>query len=118
MYRNLLIISLVFMMVSCQNDMSTTNRSGNKVTNAAELKSAIANATAGDNIILANGVWKDVQIDFRGKGTKGKPISLLAETPGQVFIEGQSCLKLGGEYLNVDGLYFRNGYTPESVVIS
>ena len=118
MFRNLLFISLIFLMTACQNETSTTNLSGKKVSNDTELNEAIANAIAGDNIILANGIWKDVQINFTGKGTEANPISLRAETPGKVFMEGQSCLKLAGEYLNVDGLYFRNGYTPTMVVIA
>lgn len=116
MYKNLLIISLIFLTTACQKETSSI-LSGKKVSNAAELNNAIANATAGDNIILSNGVWKDVQINFIGKGTESKPISLRAETPGKVFIEGESCLKIAGEYLNVDGLYFKNGYTPTDVVI-
>ncbi len=119
MFRNILFISLIFLMAACQNETSTSsNTAGKKVSNAAELNDAIANASAGDNIILTNGVWKDVQINFTGKGTKAKPITLRAETPGEVFMEGQSCLKLAGEYLNVDGLYFQNGYTPSRVVIA
>jgi poly(beta-D-mannuronate) lyase len=103
----------MFLMASCQQE----NSSGKKVSNAAELNDAIANATAGDNIILSDGIWTDIQINFIGKGTESKPISLRAETPGKVFIEGVSCLKIAGEYLNVDGLYFRNGYTPARAVI-
>ena len=95
MFRNILFISLIFLMAACQNETSTSsNTAGKKVSNAAELNDAITNASAGDNIILTNGVWKDVQINFTGKGTKAKPITLRAETPGEVFMEGQSCLKL------------------------
>ena len=82
-----------------------------------QLKDAIEKAIAGDEIILANGVWKDVKIDFYGKGTSKKTITLKAETPGKVFIEGISYLHLGGEFLIVDGLYFRNGYSPKSAII-
>ncbi len=117
MFRKILFFSLILLMVSCQNETSTSNISEKKVSDPSELKNAIANATAGDNIILTNGIWKDVQINFTGKGTEAKPISLQAETPGQVFIEGKSCLKLAGEYLNVNGLFFKNGYTPTDVVI-
>jgi poly(beta-D-mannuronate) lyase len=88
-----------------------------KVNNEQELKTAIANATAGDEIILANGVWKDIQIKFDSKGTKENPITLRAETSGKVSIEGVSDLKIGGTYLIVKGLYFRNGYTPSQTVI-
>jgi len=88
-----------------------------KVTNQEELKAAIKNAVAGDEIILANGVWKDIQIKFYGKGTKEAPIILRAETSGKVSIEGISDIKIGGTYLEVLGLYFKNGYTPSKTVI-
>lgn len=88
-----------------------------KVNNEEDLKSAIKNAVAGDEIVLANGVWKDVQIKFYGSGTKNAPIILRAETAGKVFIEGISDLKMGGTYLEVRGLYFKNGYTPSNTVI-
>ncbi|GIZ07833.1 chondroitinase-B domain-containing protein [Flavobacterium sp. UMI-01] len=88
-----------------------------KVTNQQELNEALKTVQAGDEIILANGVWNDVRIQFKGKGTSNAPIVLRAETPGKVFIEGVSDLKIGGTYLEVSGLYFRNGYTPSNTVI-
>ncbi|QOW10401.1 DUF4957 domain-containing protein [Kaistella flava (ex Peng et al. 2021)] len=88
-----------------------------KVNNIKELNSAIKNSTAGDNIILVNGIWKDVQIKFYGNGTKENPITLRAETPGKVFIEGASDLKFGGNYLVVRDLHFRNGHTPSKAVV-
>jgi len=51
-----------------------------------ELEVAIKNAGAGDNIVLANGIWKDVRIKFIGEGTEEKPITIKAETAGKVFI--------------------------------
>ncbi|MDB9723937.1 alginate lyase, partial [Polaribacter sp.] len=87
------------------------------VTNIDELNKAIDSSEAGNQIILANGIWKDVQIKFRGKGTKDKPITIKAETTGKVTIEGESYLKFGGEYLVVEGLYFKNGFSPSSAVI-
>ncbi|MBP1839925.1 chondroitinase-B domain-containing protein [Formosa algae] len=87
------------------------------VKNAQELDLAIKSAKPGSHIVMANGVWTDVVIKFKGEGTKEQPIVLEAETPGQVFIEGQSTLRLGGDYLEVSGLYFRNGYTPKNTVI-
>ncbi len=118
MYKSLLLIGSLFLLFACKNENSRSSLFGKKVSDATELQNAIDSAKAGDNIILSNGIWKDVQIDFSGKGTEAKPISLLAETPGEVFLEGQSCLTLSGEYLNVDGLYFRNGYTPTATVIA
>jgi poly(beta-D-mannuronate) lyase len=87
------------------------------VSSMDELEIAIKNSQPGDNIVLANGVWKDVNIKFRGKGTKNSPITLKAETPSKVSIEGQSYLKFGGEYLIVDGLHFKNGFSPSNAVV-
>lgn len=88
------------------------------VTNEDELKDAIAKAQPGDVITMADGVWKDIEIRFRGKGTADAKITLQAQTPGGVFIEGQSNLALSGEYLKVSGLVFRKGYSPTSFVIA
>ncbi len=87
------------------------------ITNPEDLKDAISKANPGDILTLKNGVWNDLEIKFRGKGTEDKPITLRAETPGKVSIEGQSYLKFGGEYLIVEGLYFKNGYSPSNAVV-
>lgn len=88
-----------------------------EVTTASELEEAIDNAGPGSDIILSDGVWNDIQIEFYGFGTKEAPITLRANSPGKVFISGQSNLKLGGEYLIVDGLHFINGASPSRAVI-
>lgn len=88
------------------------------VQSITELNEAFKIAEPGDEIIMSNGVWKDVEIKFRGQGTKDSPITLRAEDEGKVTIEGRSYLKLGGEYLIVSGLHFKNGSTPSRSVIS
>jgi poly(beta-D-mannuronate) lyase len=106
-------MGIVSSLFACQ-----TNHSNKQVlNNIKELEAAIENAKPGDELIMANGVWNDVQIRFTSKGTAENPIVLRAETPGKVSIEGVSDLKFGGEYLIVKGLYFKNGYTPSSTVI-
>lgn len=109
------ILILTLLLVACENTETT---SVNTVSNIEELNNAIKDSKPGDNIVLANGVWKDVEIKFTGKGTKDNPITIKAETEGQVFIEGISNLAFGGEYLEVSGLHFRNGYSPSENVIA
>ncbi len=75
------------------------------------------NLNAGDTVILKNGTWHDFEILFSGQGTADEPIRLTAENAGQVIISGQSNLRLAGQYLEVSGLVFKNGYTPTSSVI-
>ncbi|MRX62632.1 chondroitinase-B domain-containing protein [Maribacter luteus] len=88
------------------------------VHNLAEFDKAVLEAEPGTEIVLANGVWKDVQLKFIGEGAKDKPITIKAETPGKVFIEGVSNLEISGNYLVVKGLFFRNGHTPTGNVIA
>ena len=113
----LLAISLLVLFLSCNENTKAKIESSALISDTQELKEAIEKAQPGDNIILKNGVWKDVKIKFRGKGTKDNPITLKAETAGKVIIEGESYLKFGGEYLVVDGLHFKNGFSPSSAVV-
>ncbi|MFY0625220.1 MAG: DUF4957 domain-containing protein [Reichenbachiella sp.] len=114
MNKIIALLVIVITILSCEEQKGI---SGIKVSNFSELEDAVKNAVPGSNIVMANGVWKDAQIKLRVKGTKEKPITIQAETPGKVFIEGESYLKFGGEYIIVSGLYFRNGYTPSNAVI-
>ena len=74
-----------------------------------ELANAIASSGPGDTIVMANGTWTDVAISFYAQGAEGDSITLRAETPGQVILNGNSRLKIGGSYLKVDGLWFDQG---------
>ncbi|MXZ04173.1 MAG: T9SS type A sorting domain-containing protein [Rhodothermaceae bacterium] len=77
--------------------------------NPQELASAIASSGPGDTIVMTNGTWTDVVISFYAQGVEGDSITLRAETPGQVILNGNSRLKIGGSYLKVDGLWFDQG---------
>ena len=114
MTRLLLIFCSLLILTSCNNSKDSIQKT---VSNIEELKEAIDNATPGDKIYLKNGIWKDAAIQFYGEGTEDKPIMLLAETPGKVILEGNSSLMLGGHYLKVSGLHFKNGFTTEDALI-
>jgi len=81
------------------------------------VKSAISSAQPGDNIILGEGDWKDLNVVFIGEGTKIAPITLRAKTPGKTVFTGSSTLRIGGNYLIVDGLHFQNPDTAISDLI-
>lgn len=112
--KGFLNIIVVLLLLSCGEN---TNKTSIYVKNVGELDEAIAKAAPGDEIIMANGDWADIDIRFVGYGTEKQPITLTAETPGKVHIKGISDLKLGGEYLHVNGLYFANGSSPSEAVI-
>ncbi|WP_158844446.1 chondroitinase-B domain-containing protein [Algibacter sp. L1A34] len=116
MKQIIIAFTTIFLFFSCNgNPKSEENKL--YVKNETALKKAIEHVKAGDEIILANGIWTNIKIDFYGHGNKDSPIILRAETPGKVFIEGESYLHLGGEYLIIKDLYFKNGYSPSSSII-
>ncbi len=116
--RYFLMLSLSFFVLACQQQQSSTNSSASLVNTNEALYKAIESAEPGTQITMANGVWKDVNIQLEGNGTAEQPIILKAETAGEVFLEGQSDLKLGGTYLEIHDLFFRNGHTPSQAVIA
>lgn len=106
---------LLGLLLSACGEVGTSNQ---KIDGARALAAALEQAKPGDVLTIANGTYTDQELVFTGRGTADKPIKLIAETPGQVFFEGQSNLSLSGEYLHVEGLVFRNGHTPTGEVIS
>ena len=69
-----------------------------------------------DTLQLANGTWFDADLVFKGQGTEGAQIVLMAETAGQVILEGASSIRLSGAFLVVNGLYFRKGGVVGAVI--
>ncbi len=82
-----------------------------------ELSAAIAASGPGDTVVMANGTWTNVVISFFAEGAEGDTITLRAETPGQVVLNGASRLRIGGTYLKVDGLWFDGGELRSGHVI-
>lgn len=105
-------------LVACLLLVSCNKSKEGLVSNLDEFNKAVANLQPGDEIIMANGTWENVELLFEGKGLAETPIFLKAETPGKVIISGQSNLRIAGDYLDVSGLVFKNGFTPTSEVIS
>ncbi len=82
-----------------------------------DYQKALKKIKPGDAIVLKDGEWEDFQIIFEGKGKKDAKLTLRAETPGGVVLTGQSNLRMGGIFLDVSGLVFKNGYAPGRYVI-
>ncbi|MDB2385195.1 T9SS type A sorting domain-containing protein [Polaribacter sp.] len=82
----------------------------------------------GDVIILKNGTYStDERMRFLGSGTAENPVTFRAETPGGVIFTGGPRLTIGGEtedgvqiatgeYLIVDGLYWKGGYGASNFI--
>jgi len=83
-----------------------------------DFEEAAKSLKPGDTITLANGVWNNFEILFTGEGTEDAPIRLTAQDKGKVILTGQSNLRIAGEYLEVSGLVFKDGFTPTQEVVS
>lgn len=89
------------------------------IVGAPDEYNAIASSLkAGDKVILQDGVYQDFELLLEGEGDENNPISLSAQTKGKVILSGRSNLRLAGQYLEVSGLVFTDGYTPSSAVIA
>ena len=60
-------------------------------------------------LCFADGTWRDAVLGFSARGDLDRPITLRAETPGQVILTGSSRLIIDGKHLVVTGLHFMNG---------
>lgn len=85
--------------------------------NLEELEHDVRIATPGDTLSIKNGVYRDVSLELFAKGTAEKPIVVIAETPGKVRLEGESNIRLAGEFIEIHNLYFTHGYSPKGPVI-
>ncbi len=87
-----------------------------QISSAGELDAL--SLSPGDTVIMAKGVWENQQLKFEGVGTESEPITLMAEEGGEVLLTGNSKLSMGGEYLVVEGLLFKEGSITSDAVIN
>lgn len=83
------------------------------IADVAALAAANAAAKPGDTLTLREGEWADAEILFMAHGTKEAPITLRAASTGKTVFTGKSTLRIGGEHLVVQGLFFKD---PDNAV--
>lgn len=102
-----LILSLLaFMRVQGSEQAPMSDTGNEKAAMAAsikELQEAVAGAAASTTVVLKNGLYHDPCV-LKGKGSKGRPIVVRAETTGKV--ESQNQITMEGEYLSLIGFRF------------
>ncbi|MEM7313452.1 MAG: polysaccharide lyase 6 family protein [Planctomycetota bacterium] len=91
------------------------------VSNADEIETLLESKglVAGDEIVWKDGVVVDQEVNLAGvDGTAQSPITLRAETPGQVILHGESQFRIGVKHWIVQGFHFTgkpglvNAYNP------
>ena len=85
---------------------------------AESFQRAVAAVAPGQTLVLADGTYRDVKLDFSTKGEPNKPITLRAQTPGQVVFVGGTELNISGEHLVVSGLVFDQVWGKKVVELS
>ncbi|RIJ42507.1 polysaccharide lyase 6 family protein [Pontibacter oryzae] len=116
--RNNSAVLIMLLLTLSLSSAWTPRATSTLVKNQAELKAAIARAKPGDTLVMANGQWENVSILFEGQGKAEMPIVLTAQEKGKVILSGQSEIRIAGEFLEVNGLHFKNGMAPSNTVIS
>ncbi|MBV8889398.1 MAG: right-handed parallel beta-helix repeat-containing protein [Alphaproteobacteria bacterium] len=89
-----------------------------KVSSAKDLKALRGKLQPGDQVVLADGTWKDQDIVVEGNGTPEHPIIVRADHLGAVKLTGTSSAVFYGANLIVYGLAFVDGgiYRQEAAV--
>ncbi len=72
---------------------------------------------SGDTCVLEKGVYDDVQILIDVEGEPGRPITIRAETPGDVVLRGRSSLMVSGSHVTIEGLSFKACTLEESCIV-
>ena len=87
------------------------------VTPETDFEEFAKEVTAGDSILLQDGIWKDADIKFeRLPGTAQAPVHVRPQTPGKVVLTGATEFRISGEYVIVSGLVFRDTSGASDVV--
>jgi len=111
-------IGILFTLFFCVLILKSCQNNSGLIASVEEFNKATADVKPGDKFILANGIWKNAELKLKGDGTPDQPIILSVETKGGVTLEGQSSISISGKHIVLEGLVFKNGYTPSSEVIS
>ena len=103
-------LASVLLLSACNNSTS--------VESASSIQMKINTAQPGDTIWLASGVIKDVKLTIENGATKDQPIVLAASEVGKTVFSGNSTIALGGEYIEISGILFKDGTSEKEPVIS
>jgi poly(beta-D-mannuronate) lyase len=110
--QKLLMAGIAFMLV-----YTTAAQTVRTAANASQLNAAIAASNPGDTIIMSNGTWTNVTINFNATATATQPVVLRAQTPGNVILNGSSSLTFSTPYLIVNGLFFNGGVLTGGAIV-
>lgn len=108
---------MIWIMLLAAVMLPATVLAENYTVSLGEVAKCLKTAKPGDCIQIADGTYSDVTLKWKAQGTAEKPVIIEALHAGKVIINGKSSLQIGGEYLTVKGLYFRDGEPARKTVV-
>lgn len=96
-------IAVVFLLASCQ----PVNAESYKISDPSEL-SNLKSLKPGDVVVIASGIYNSSKMQFYANGTESSPIILEGEKPGDVIFTGESALQIGGSFIIIRNLFFKD----------
>ncbi len=106
----MLIIRFLFiamlMIVGGANDVDAKDI---RVSSVNEVLRSVDELNPGDVLLLEDGVYTDIKLIVTKSGRVESPIVIKAENAGKVSFSGDVKVELRGDYIVLEGVYFRNG---------
>ncbi|WP_228530288.1 chondroitinase-B domain-containing protein [Tamlana sp. I1] len=88
-----------------------------KITDPEDIRDLSPTLVPGDIVELADGVYNNSgRMRFGANGAENNPIIFRAETPGGVTFTNGARLSIAGDYVIVDGFYWKGGYGDSAVI--
>jgi poly(beta-D-mannuronate) lyase len=84
-----------------------------QVASIIDLENRALDLVAGDELVLRDGTYQNLNLNISKSGTATNPIVIRAENTGQVFIERNIQVTLAGNYIIFKGFVFQNGKTAK-----
>lgn len=75
----------------------------------SDLQKQVDSLLPGDKLLLNNGEYKDLKLIINNSGEMDNPIVIEAVDKGNVIFSGDSKVEIRGNYIELNGIYFRDG---------
>lgn len=83
----------------------------------SELNNLLNKLLPGDTVIIKNGIYSNISLEINSQGSFDKRITIKAQTPGQVILNGTIILTLSGKYTTVANFVLKDGGVSNGVQV-
>lgn len=84
---------------------------------AALIQKALEKARPGDTLIIRNGEYSDLRLEWKASATSENPVVVAAQTPGGVRLSGRTSLHIRGSGLEVRGLLLQGCVADKGTLV-